>query len=157
MLWFNKLFCLIFALIIAVAEIALADSDSIFFDWKPFVANNAGDVNSNKKNLLKSSIYYREISKKFNYQEELFSNNFKFSNNSPGKSSGKSILSKIKVSFSTISSFMLPYDEIHTRGYEGRLSRAAGALPSLLTNPSQEITIETLKLIEPQVNLGFEF
>lgn len=155
---FNKLFCLIIAFI-SLSGIAFADPIGLVFDWQPFIiVNDCRDVNHPVKRILpENSFNYREISKKINNSNEFLPNDLKIISNSPVTMAGKSALRKIKVSFSTLSSFMLPYDEIHSRGYDGKLSRAVSILPSLLLNPSQEVAIETLKLIEPQVNLGFEF
>lgn len=155
--FFYKLTLLIIAFIISLSGISFAYADGIMCDWQPFKANDFRDINHSKKILSKNSFILSGISKKNNNIDDFLPNNFNLINNFPETKAGKSTLSKIKVSFSTVSSFMLPYDEIHARGYEGRFSRAAGALPSLLLSPSQEMAIETLKLIEPQVNLGFEF
>ncbi|MEN6621942.1 MAG: hypothetical protein ABFD50_10370 [Smithella sp.] len=157
MQFFNKLRLLIIVFFISFSGISFTYADGIVFDWQPFKANDFQDLNHSKKILSSNSLIIREISRKINNYNEFLPNNSELKNNYPETLSGKSALSKIKVSFSTVSSFMLPYDEIHARGYEEKISRAASALPSFLRNPSQEMAIETLKLIEPQVNLGFEF
>jgi len=76
---------------------------------------------------------------------------------SSGEAITDSLLDKIKISFSSVNSFMLPYDEVYRKDDEGKLSRATRTLPSLIRSPSQDSAVETLKLIEPQINLGFEF
>ncbi len=153
MLWVNRLFCLIIVFIILLPEIAFADSNGIVFDWQPFVVKDFRNIHNHNKKILEYSKIYREISKNLISDDLLLNNNLRLIDSSHDATADKSVLSKIKVSFSTISSFMLPYDEMQSRRYDGKFSRAA----SLLQNPSHDMATETLKLIEPQVNLGLEF
>ena len=154
---FNKLFSVI-AVFISLAGIAFADSAGIVFDWQPFIVNDYLKLNHPSENILPKKLFVpEEILGKFDDLDELLHSDLKTINNSPDVTTKKSALSKIKVTFSPGTSFMLPPDEIYSRDKDGKLSRAASILPSLLRSPSQETAVETLKLIEPQVNLGFEF
>lgn len=157
MLWFKRSPYFIFYFIILFTEIAFADPNGIVFDWQPFVVKHFRNEKHNGFTLPKNSKVYQEISGNLNYSDEFLPNNLSLINSPPGSAAEKSVLSRIKVSFSTTSSFMLPYDEINSRSHEGKFSRATSILPSLIRNPTQETAIETLKLIEPQLNLGFEF
>jgi hypothetical protein len=154
---FNKLFSVI-AILIFLTGVAFADSAGIVFDWQPFIVNNCLDLNRPLKNTLPENYFIREnIIWKFNDIEYLLSGDSKIVNNYPAVAVKRSARSKIKVTISAGNSFLLPGDEIYSNNKEGKLSRAADILPSLLRNPSQETAVETLKLIEPRINLGFEF
>jgi hypothetical protein len=157
MRFFNKLFSVI-VIFISLSGIAFADSTGIVFDWQPFIVYDYLKLNHPMENILPKKLLVSEIILgKFNNVEELLPSDLKTINNSSDVTAKKSAFDKIKVTFSAGNSFMLPPDEIYLRGKEGKLSRAASILPSLLRDPSQETAVETLKLIEPQVNLGFEF
>ena len=156
---FNKIFNVI-AVFISLAGIAFAESTGMVFDWEPFIVHDYLELNHPSENVLPKKLRLpKEILRKFDdiYIKELLRSDLKTINNPPDVTTKKSALIKIKVTFSPANSFMLPYDEIYSRGNNGNLSRAAGILPSLLRDPIQETAVETLKLIEPHVNLGFEF
>jgi hypothetical protein len=155
MLCFSKLVCLLITIFIALPENAFPDYNGIIFDWHLFIVHDFINID-NHKIVKEESKIYREISRNL-MSEEFLPNNLRLINNSLETTIDKSVLSKINVSFSTSSSFMLPYDEIQSRRDYGKFSKASSILPSLLRNPSQDMAIETLKLIEPQVNLGVEF
>lgn len=155
MRFFVKLFNII-AVFIFLTGFTFADSTGIIFDWRPFVVDDSLKLNHPSGNILpKKSLISEEIRGKFDVMEEFLYSDLKTIKNSSDSTPKKSALSKIKVAFST--GFMLPGDEIHLRGNDEKLSRTANILSSILRNPSQETAVETLKLIEPQVNFGFEF
>jgi hypothetical protein len=154
---FNKLVGL-FAVFISLAGIALADSTGIVFNWHPFIVNNYLEFNHSLKNILPKNLSTsKEIWRQFDDTDELLYSDWKTIDIVPDVTAKKSALNNIKVTFSPVNSFMLPGDEIYSKTKEGKLSQASRSLPSLLRNPSQEMAVETLKLFEPQVNLGFEF
>jgi len=135
-----------------------ADSDGIIFDWEPFAADEYLQLSHPvKKNIPKKVLMPKEIFRKTDDVEKLMIIDSQTVKDSSGEAIADSLLGKIKISFSSVNSFMLPYDEDYRKDNEGKLSRAARTLPSLIRSPSQESAVETLKLIEPQINLGFEF
>lgn len=157
---FNKLFSTITVLIlfISLADIVLADSTGLVFNWQPFIVHDYLKLGHHSGNIFpKNSFVYEEQERQFDDSEELLHSNLKTINNSPDVRTKKSSLFKIMVTLSPGNSFMLPGDEMYSRGKDGKLSQAAKTLPSFFQNPSQDTVVETLKLIEPQVNLGFEF
>lgn len=146
----------IIAVFIFLTGFAFADSTGIVFDWQPFVVNDSLRLDHPSGNIIpKKPLFPKEVPGKFNTTEEFLHSDLKTINNSSDSTAKKSALRKIKVTFST--GFMLPGDEIHLRDKDEKLSRTANILSSILRNPSQETAVETLKLIEPQVNFGFEF
>jgi hypothetical protein len=154
---FNKLFSVI-AVFISLPGFALADSTGITFNWQPFVVNDYLKLNSSSGNdLLKNTFLYEKIRGRYEDKRELWAIDLTPINNSPAVNVKKSILDNIKITFSPVDSFMMPGDEMYSRGKDGKLSRITKTLPSFFQNPSQGTTVEMLKLIEPQVNFGFEF
>lgn len=154
---FNKLFNVI-AFFICMTGISFAESTGIVFDWEPFIVNDYLQLSNHSKKIPpKKIIIPKEILGKANNIEELLHVDLKTINNSPGVTTKKSAPIEIKVMFSFGNSFLLPYDEISSRGKDGKLSRATNILPSLVRDPSKDAAVETIKLIEPQFNLGFEF
>jgi hypothetical protein len=153
----KRLFCVI-AVIIALAGIVFADSNGIVFNWQPFIVNDYLALNQPWGNMpLKEKTIYQEMFRQFNDIDELLQSDLKIINNISEVTTKKSVLNNIKITFSSGNSFMMPSDEIYLRGKDGKLSQASKTLPSFFRNPSQEMAVETLKIIEPQVNLGFEF
>jgi len=135
-----------------------ADSEGVIFDWEPFAADEYLQLSHPvKKNIPQKVLMPKEIFRKTDDVEKLMIIDSQTVKDSSGEAIAGSLPGKIKISFSSVNSFMLPYDEVYRKDNEGKLSRAARTLPSLIRSPSQESAAETLKLIEPQINLGFEF
>lgn len=155
---FNMLFSIIGIFLSMTGATAFADSSSIVFDWEPFVINDYLQKDHPAIKIPpKKSLVPKEILRKTDDMEELLLSDFRTTNNSSMKTAKQSVLDKIKITFSSVNSFMLPYDEIYPKDKEGKFSRATHALPSLVRSPSQDTAVETLKLMEPQINLGIEF
>jgi len=143
---------------ILFSGVVFADPPRIAFDWQPFTVNHYFELNHENKTILPKEIFYsKEIWGQYDGIEELKGINLTSTNNHNKQIVGKSMLGKIKITVSQVSSFMLSDDEIYSKGKNDSLSRAGRILPSLLQNPSSETALETLKLIQPQINLGFEF
>jgi hypothetical protein len=154
---FNKLFNVI-AFFICMTGISFAESIGIVFEWEPFIVNDYLQLSNSLKRIPpKKIIIPKEILGKVNNIEELLHVDLETINNSPGVTTKKHAPIEIKVMFSFGNSFLLPYDEISSRGKDGKLSRATDILPSLVRDPSKDTAVETIKLIEPQFNMGFEF
>ncbi len=154
---FHKMF-IVFAVFISLAGIAFADYTGLLFDWRPFVAKNYLELNQLGNNMLPGNLSaYQEIRGQFHGIAELLHGDAKTINDSSEVNNKKSVLSNIKVTFSPVNTFLLPSDESYLRGKDGKLSQASRTVPYFFRNPSQETAVETLKLIEPQINLGFEF
>ena len=154
---FIKVFNVIIVLICLTGS-SFADSDGIIFDWEPFVADDYLQLRSPvKKIILKKTLVPKEIFRKTDDIEKLLISDSTTTKDISSETTKDSVLDKIKITFSSVDSFMLPYDEIYRKDNGGKLPRAARTLPSLIRSPSQESAVETLKLIEPQINLGFEF
>jgi len=135
-----------------------ADSEGVIFDWEPFAADEYLQLSHSVKKIIpKKVLMPKEIFRKTDDVEKLMIIDSQTVKDSSGEAIAGSFPGKIKISFSSVNSFMLPYDEVYRKDNEGKLSRAARTLPSLIRSPSQESAVETLKLIEPQINLGFEF
>lgn len=157
---FNKLFSVIavFIFFISLAGIVLADSSGIVFNWQPFFVNDYLKLDHHPRNVLpKNSFVPEELEQQYDDIEELLHNDWKAIINSHDVMTKKSALIKIKITFSPYNSFMLPVDNNYSRDKDGKLTQATKTLPSFFRNPSQDTAEETLKLIEPQVNFGFEF
>jgi hypothetical protein len=152
----NKFFS-VMAIVISLADIVLADSNGLIINWQPFIAKDSLELSQPSKNTLPQNLFASEEWRQFTNIEEFLPSDSLMINNSPKATAKKSALSKIKVSVSQVNSFMMPSEENYSSSRDRNLSQAAKILPSLLRNPSQERTLETLKLIEPQVNFGFEF
>ncbi len=154
---FIKVFNVILVLICLTGS-SFADSDGIIFDWERFVADDYLQLRSPvKKIILKKTLVPKEIFRKTDDIEKLLISGSTTTKDISSETTKDSVLDKIKITFSSVDSFMLPYDEIYRKDNGGKLPRAARTLPSLIRSPSQESAVETLKLIEPQINLGFEF
>ena len=154
---FVKLLNVIIVLIFFTGS-SLADSDGIVFDWELFVADDYLQLRSPaEKIILKKTLVPKEIFRKTDDIEKLLISGSTTTKDISSETTKDSVLDKIKITFSSVDSFMLPYDEIYRKDNGGKLPRAARTLPSLIRSPSQESAVETLKLIEPQINLGFEF
>ena len=154
---FNKLLS-VMAVSIYLAGIALADSAGIVFDWQPFIVNDYMELNQPSKNIVTKNLFTSEkIWEQYDDIEELLHTDLKMMDNAPKVTTKKSALSKIKITVSPVNYFMMPGDENYSSGKDGKISQAARTLPSFFRNPSQGTAVETLKLIEPQVNFGFEF
>ncbi len=155
---FNKLFSIIGVFICLTGAVAFADSSGIVFDWEPFVADDYLQLSHPPKKILPEKILVpREIFRKTDDVEKLLISDSKTVKDSSSETIKNSVLDKIKITFSSVNSFMLPYDEMYSKDKERKFSRAGNTLPSLMRSPSQETAVETLKLIEPQINLGIEF
>ena len=158
---FNKLFSITSVSLFLTGTVAFADSSGIVFDWEPFVVNNYLQSGYTAIKIPpKKSLFPKEILRKtddIDDIEESLVSDFRMVKDFSLETSKQSVLDKIKITFSTANSFMLPYDEIYSKDKEGKFPRAAHTLPSLVRSPSQETAVETLKLIEPQINLGIEF
>jgi hypothetical protein len=155
----NKLSLItIFIFLVSSAGFVFADSTGMIFNWHPFIINEYLTLDHHWKNNFSSNLYIsEEMLDQFEEIDELLHIDWKVMNNTQETMTKKSIPSKIKITISQVNSFMMPGDDAYLRGRDGKLSRATRILPSLLRNPSQETALETLKLIEPQINLGFEF
>jgi hypothetical protein len=154
---FKKLLNGVF-LYLFLTGIALADAGGIVLDWQPFVVDDYLKLHQPPENILPKNLFVDEaILLKFNNIDELLQSDAKTVNNSPNGTARWSALSKIKVTFSPGSSFMMPSDEMYLRGKDGKLTQATRTISTFLRTPSQDMAVETLKIIEPQVNLGFEF
>lgn len=159
MLLFNKLFIIITILILNFwATVVPVDSAGIVFDWQPFTA----EIKEEKARfspdiILKKSPISKEIRDQFNDVYYLLPDDSVVDNGSSKRSAQKSALDRIKVSFTQVNSFMLSPDETSLPGKETKLSDITRTASSFFKNPSQETAVQTLKLIQPQVNLGFDF
>jgi hypothetical protein len=149
---------IVITIFVSWTGIVLADSNGIIINWRPFIVKDYLELNQPMKNILPKNLFaIEEKWRQFDDIEEFLHSDLLMINNSPKATAKKSMLSKIKISVSQVNSFMLPGNENISSGKDGVLSQTARMLPSLFQNPSKEMTLETLKLIEPQVNLGFEF
>jgi hypothetical protein len=153
----NKLFSVL-AVFIYWTAIALADSNGTIFNWQPFVVKDYLELNKPLKNIMPENLFAMDEKwGQFADVEEFLHSDLMMINNSPKAATKKSALSKIKISVSQVHTFMMPSDDNYSKGKDQNLSQAARILPSLLRSPSQEATLETLKVIEPRLNLGIEF
>jgi hypothetical protein len=154
----NKLLGIIAIFILTSLTAAVpVDAAGLAFNWQPFIARNdlerdhlSGDI------LPKKAVVSREMLGQSNI-EYLLRDDLEIKNNFPPGKTKKSALSKIRVTISSVNSFLIQDDETCCRGKDEKLSQIVKTLPSLLQNPSSGKALETLKLIEPQVNVGFEF
>jgi len=148
----------VFTVFIFFSGVVFADPPRIAFDWEPFTVNDYFKLNHENKTILPKKIFYsKEMWGQFDGIEELRDIDLRSTNNYNKQIVRKSTLSKIKITISQVNSFMLSDDEIYSKEKNGSFSRVNKILPSLLQNPSSEMALETLKLIQPQINLGFEF
>ena len=143
---------------LSLTGIALADAGGILFEWQPFLVSDNLKLGQPLNDFLPKDLFiYEAMYVKINEIDELWQNDKKTATDSPDGTTKKSVLSKVRVTFSPGNSFMLPNDEIYLRGKEGKLTKASRTISSFLRTPSQDMAVETFKLFEPQVNLGFEF
>jgi hypothetical protein len=144
-------------ILISLTAAVPVDSAGLAFNWLPFIARKDLERNHLSVSILpKKSLISREILGQSDIGD-LLHDYLEIKNNLPPGKTKKSALSKIKVTISQVNSFLIEEDETYCRGKDGKLSQIGRTLPSFLQNPSPEKALETLKLIEPQVNLGFEF
>ncbi|MEN6332040.1 MAG: hypothetical protein ABFD57_08640 [Smithella sp.] len=154
---FIKLFNVIIVLICLTGN-SFADSDGIIFNWEPFIADDYLQLSHPSKKIIPPKILIpKEIFRKTNDAEKMLISDSKAVKDSFSEMTKDSVIDRIKITFSSVNSFMLPYDEIYQKDNGGKIPRAARTLPSLMRSPSQESAVETIKLIEPQINLGIEF
>jgi hypothetical protein len=156
----NK-FIILITVVISIISLAFdvySDSNDLVFEWQPFIVNDDLELNRPAKNVLPKNLFvFEKILGQSDYIEDLLHTDLMIKNDSLKENTKKSAFSKIKVTVSSGNSFMMPGDENYSRSGDGKLSQVTKTLPSFFQNPSQEKALETLKLIEPQVNFGFEF
>ncbi|PKN67713.1 MAG: hypothetical protein CVU54_16120 [Deltaproteobacteria bacterium HGW-Deltaproteobacteria-12] len=151
-------FLSVITVFLSLTGIARTDAGGILFDWQPFVVNDNLKLGQPRNDFLPKDLFVSEaMLAEINGINGLLQNNGKTATDSPDGTTKKSALSKIKVTFSPGNSFMLPNDEIYLRGKEGKFTQASRTISSFLRTPSQDMAVETFKLFEPQINLGFEF
>jgi hypothetical protein len=159
MLLMQKLF-IMFAILIFNCWVTVVPvgSAGIVFDWQPFVvnANLVSDGLSPDIFLNKLSVS-REMLDHFDDVYYLLRDDTTVDNESSKAAVQKSTRSRIKVGVSQVNSFMLSSDEKGPPGKDGKPSETTNTVTSFFKNPSQETAVQTIKLIQPQLNLGFEF
>jgi hypothetical protein len=155
---FCPLFILLFAVFIGAQGIALAESAGWAVDWKPFVALEYLKSPGASLTIMPRNLFlYREIWEQADELEELPGRESAPTGDPAAAKTKKTVLDRIKITVSPHSSFLLPYDEVYGGSGQNRLFQASRIIPSLLRNPSTETAVETIRLIEPQINFGFEF
>ena len=156
---FTKLLILIFIVLLGgLATVVPVDSAGIIFDWQPFTVkvNPERDIFYPDIFLNKSSIS-REMLGHFDDVYYLLHDNLTVNYEFPKSAAQKKALDKIKINISQVSSFMLSPERTSSRNKDVSLTDITRTVPSFFMNPSTETAVQTLKLFEPQVNLGFEF
>lgn len=153
----NKLFLIIIFIVFSPGAIAVGAS-GLVFDWLPFTTKDYFYISQQEKSDMSGNIYSsRQLWQQYAEGEELKTIDSSLNSEQNKQKIEKSMFSRIKITVSQINSFMLSEDERYSQRKNGNLLQAAGILPSLLKNPSSETALETLKLLQPQINLGFEF
>lgn len=148
----------VITVILSLTGITPADAGGIVFDWQPFIVNENLKLGQPRNDFLPKDLFiYGAMLVEISDINGLLQNDRKTATDSPDGTTKKSALGKIKVTFSPGNSFMLPNDEIYLRSKEGKFTQASRTISSFLRTPSQDSAVETFKLFEPQVNLGFEF
>lgn len=126
--------------------------------WEPFTISADLALTHPSYNFLPGKVFAaRKIPDLFDINEDLLRKDLLPESNMPKGNIAKSTFSKIRIRVSQVNSFMMPDNEDYSSGKDKNASRMAGVLSSFLHNPSQEKVFETLKFIEPSVNLGVEF
>ena len=152
LLGLTAIFILVFLTVAAPVK-----SAGLAYNWQLFVADKdlelidlASGILPKKAPISKELLGQSDI-------EYLLYGNWEIKNYITTTKAKKSAFSKIKVTISSINSFLIQDDETYHRGKDEKISQLVRTLPSLLQSPSPDKALETLKLIEPRVNVGFEF
>ena len=153
----KKFFICIFLLVFFALPVGPVQADGLVCEWEPFAVKSDPTTGVSSQGILKSVSFSREMWRRFSNNDYLAPEETKVDKSYPLRARQQSGLSKIKISLSQVNTFLLSPDEDGPPGRSVKFSDIAGIVPSLFKNPSQETAIQTLKLIQPQVNLGFEF
>jgi hypothetical protein len=136
-----------------------ANASGFIFYWEPFVVNNDLALsNTGEKDFIKnSSIFDLKIPIANEYIDK-----FALSANQMGtstqKTENKSIPENIKINFSLAYSLVDNKSKIYSNSDDKQISNFINAITSLIYDDSKFKSLETIgKIIEPQINLYFEF
>jgi hypothetical protein len=133
-------------------------SAGIVFDWQPFTAEiKVEKAKFSPDIFLKKSLISREMRDQFSDVYYLLPGDSITDNGFSKTTDQKTVLDRIKISISRVDSFMLAPDRTASQNKDVAFGDIVRTVPSFFKNPSTDTAVQTLKLFEPQVNLGFEF
>jgi hypothetical protein len=144
-----------FLLISFFVSANIAVAEGTWFNWEPFVAKTELELNSPASMIFVKNLSVKDLMEINDSSDHLL--DFSKNEDLPNKEKNKSIWSRMKVTVSQTQSFMMANDDSLTPGDKDKLSRVMKALPSLMSDPTPDAAINTLKMIEPRVNLFVEF
>jgi hypothetical protein len=136
-----------------------ANAAGFIFSWQPFIADAALTLDRPDKKTLIKNLSVADIKIPISEDSGDIFPSFADQDGIPKQKSEKKFLpSNIKFTFYQTSAFMPDRYEKYTNSEEEQLSKITNAVTSLIYGDSKIKSLETIgKIIEPQVNLYFEF
>jgi hypothetical protein len=136
-----------------------ANASGFIFRWEPFVVNNDLALSNTGKNdfIKNSSILDLKIPIANDYIDK-FALSANQKDTSTQKTENKSIPKNIKINFSLADSLVDNKPKIYSNSDDKQISNFINAITSLIYDDAKFKSLATIgKIIEPQINLYFEF
>jgi len=142
-----------------LTSVISANAAGFIFSWQPFIVDAALTLGKpDKKNLIKNLSFADiniPISEDF---RDIFPSSADQDSIAKQKSGGKFLSGNIKFTFYQTNAYLPDRYEKYTNSEDEQLSKITNAMTSLIYGDSKIKSLETIgKIIEPQVNLYFEF
>jgi hypothetical protein len=150
-----KIIIIIFCLTVA----APANSAGFVFNWQPFVVDADLALKNPRREVLINNLSVVDIDMPVSgNSRDIFSLNPDQNIDSTSKAEKKSAPGNIKVILFPENNFITTRDKTYTNSDDEQVSRIINAMTSLIYGNSKIKSLETIgKIIEPQINLYFEF
>lgn len=133
------------------ASVISAHSSGLVCNWKPFFVDQGLLLSTYADKFLPEKIPSLK-------KEAIHLDNLEYPKpDEPANANKKNALGGFKVSLSGVNSFMMTSGDVGSITKAPAMSRLAKTLPAFFQNPSADRALQTSKLIELQVNFGFEF
>jgi hypothetical protein len=145
--------------IFCLTSVISANAAGFIFSWQPFIADAALTLDNPDKKILINNLSVADINIPISEDSrDIFPSSADQDSIAKQKSEKKFLSGNIKFTFYQISEFMPDRYEKYTNSEDEQLSKITNAMTSLIYGDSKIKSLETIgKIIEPQVNLYFEF
>lgn len=145
--------------IFCLTSVISANAAGFIFSWQPFIADAALALGKPDKKILIKNLSFADINIPISEDfRDIFPSSADQDSIAKQKSGEKFLSGNIKFTFYRISEFMPDRYEKYINSEDEQLSKITNAMTSLIYGDSKIKSLETIgKIIEPQVNLYFEF
>ena len=150
-----KIIITIFCLTIA----APANAAGFIFNWQPFVVNADLALKCPRREVLIKNLSVADIDMPVSIDSRyIFSSSPDQNNDSTSKAEKKSAPGNIKVILFPENTFITTRGKTYANSDDEQVSKIINAMSSLIYSDSKIKSLEAIgKIIEPQINLYFEF